>query len=206
MPFNIDTFKTNIGSGGYLTTNKFNVIVTPPLALMNNLVNGSGLVETSQAMSDLIRFRAEAIRVPGVTLLTADVNRYGAGPTQKQPYSAQFNDNGITLLSDGYGDIWQFWHNWLKFIFNFTGTSDTTVDLPNQIPTYTSQYKSDFSTTIQIIVYDQTGNAIQTINMFEAFPTSIRDVPLNWADSGNLIRLDIGLAFTDYTIDYSSSL
>jgi hypothetical protein len=36
--------------------------------------------------------------------------------------------------------------------------------------------------------------------LFEAFPTAIREVPLAWSDTGNLLHLNIGITFTDFTI------
>jgi hypothetical protein len=53
---------------------------------------------------------------------------------------------------------------------------------------------------MQIIIYDPFGNAIQRVNLYEAFPTALREIPLAWNDAGNLMRLNVTVAYTDYTI------
>jgi hypothetical protein len=51
-----------------------------------------------------------------------------------------------------------------------------------------------------IVMYDQTGKTIKTINLYEAFPSSIRSIPLGWNDNNNLIRLAISVTYSSYTI------
>ena len=204
MPFNIVNFKTNISASGYLTNNRFKVVLNPPPILFNSFINNTGSSTSINNIAADISFRAESIRTPGITLINADVNHYGVGPTQKQPMNAQFSETSISLISDGYGNMWQFWHNWLRGIYEFTGTSSArSGGRANKIPSYTAEYKDQYSTTIQIIMYDIFGKKIQEINLFEAFPTSMREVNLNWADQGNLLRLNLGIAYTEYTIESS---
>lgn len=201
MPLNIDTFSSKISGSGYLTTNKFSVIMSPPPILFNASINNTGTTTQINNIANDISFRIENIRTPGISLINGDVNRYGVGPTQKQPISAQFSETSISILSDGYGHIWQFWHNWLRGIFEFTGTTRSNVGISNKVPTYTSEYKNNYSTTIQIIIYDLFGNVIQKINLFEAFPISMNEIGLNWSDRGDLLRLNINLTYTEYTLE-----
>jgi hypothetical protein len=201
MPFNIATFKTTISGNGYLPSNKFQVFVTPPPILQNSSVNNLGTPELISNIARDLSFRIDQVKTPGITLLNADVNLYGIGPSQKQPMNAQFGENSFSILSDGYGYIWQFWHNWVRNVFEFTGTSSARVGTASKVPTYTSNYKSEYASTMQIVMYDMFGNAIQKINMFEAFPVAIRENSLNWGDNGNLIRLNISIAYSEYNIE-----
>jgi hypothetical protein len=197
MPFNISTFVSNISDNGYLKNNKFSVSVLPPRILSRN--NLSSVNNTSDAI-DMIRFRADSIKAPGITILNTDVNRYGVGPTQKQPYSANFSENNISFVCDRESALWQFWYQWTRSIFEFAGTDNAGFTAEaNQIPRYFTEYKENYSTTIQIEIYDEMGEVSQTINMFQAFPTAISDIPLSWGD-GNLLKINVTIAFTDYTI------
>ena len=201
--FNISTFKTSIDSNGYLPTNKFEVFITPPPILSNAAINNIG---TPELVNNIVRdlcYRIDTVRIPGVTLLTADNAPYGVGPTQKQPVNAQYSETSFSMLSDGYGNIWQFWHNWLRAVFEFTGTSASRVNTANKVPTYTSNYKHDYSTTMQIVMYDMFGNAIQKINLFEVFPVAMRETPMSWADNGNLLKININLSYSEYNIEGS---
>ena len=112
MPFNIDSFKSNIDNNGYLKNNQFEVILNPPPVLLDTSLNNLGTPRNVRNITDALRFRIEQVRVPGVNLLMTDVNRYGVGPTQKQPINAMFNETSFSILVDGYGEIWQLWYNW----------------------------------------------------------------------------------------------
>jgi len=197
MPFNISNFVTNISDNGYLKTNKFSVSLIPPRTL-----SGSSFSDNSSTADavDMIRFRAESVKAPGITLLSSDINRYGVGPTQKQPHSANFSENSISFICDRQSTLWQFWYQWARTIFEFAGTESSPFNNEaNQIPRYVTEYKDNFSTTIEITIYDDMGEVAQIINMFQAFPTAINDIQLNWSDS-NLLKVNVTIAYTDYTI------
>lgn len=143
-------------------------------------------------------FRIDQVKAPGISLITNDINRYGIGPTQKMPTSAQFQEINISMLGDRYCEFWQYWYNWTRAIFGFNGTSNGLA------PSYATEYKQNYSTTIMIFIYDQFGNIIQKINLFEAFPTSVREVPLAWSDTNNLMKINVQIAYTEYTIEGTS--
>lgn len=200
MSFNINNFKSNIQGFGYLPSNKFEVYLRPPDVMLNNAVNNQGTETEVSQIIKLIKFRAEDVKVPGIALQTADVARYGIGTTQKMPFNAQFNEIGLTMLSDGYGDLWRFWHNWIRSIFEFNGTDGASVANANRPASYTTGYKDDYSTMMQIIVYDMFGNAINKFNLYEVFPTGMRDIQLDWSDNNNLLRLNVNITFNEFTI------
>ena len=203
MPFNINNFKTNLEDYGYLKTNSFQVFIQPPAIMFGNMLNSGGNLTQLNELSSLQTFRIDQVKVPGINLASADVNRYGAGPTQKQPYNAQFTEVQMSILSDNEASIWQYWYNWVRAVYEFNGTESSNSGEFNRFPSYLSEYKSNFSTIMQIVMYDQEGNVVQRINLYEAFPTSLREVPLAWADDGNLVKINVSIAYTDYTITSS---
>jgi len=203
MPFNINNFKTNLEDYGYLKSNSFQVFIQPPAIMFGNMLNSGGNLSQLNELSTLQTFRIDQVKVPGINLASADVNRYGAGPTQKQPYNAQFTEVQMSILSDNEASIWQYWYNWVRAIYEFNGTESSGFGEINRFPSYLSEYKSNFSTIMQIVMYDQEGNAVQRINLYEAFPTSLREVPLAWADDDNLVKINVSIAYTDYTITSS---
>ena len=203
MPFNIDSFKSNIDSYGYLTSNKFEVYISPPKILFNSSINNIGTPTPVSRIVDGLRFRIEQVRVPGVNLLSSDINAFGVGITQKQPFNAQLADTTFSILVDGYGEMWQFWYNWIRQIVQFNGTESSRVGNANRIANYTVAYKDDYSTIMQIVIYDTFGNAIQRVNLYEAFPTSLREVPLAWGDNSNLMRIAVSVTFSEFTLNGS---
>lgn len=196
MPFNIEKFRTNLRDFGYLDNNSFSVYVqTPPLLLGG--INNQGTPTASAKIAENMSFRIDQVRAPGISLQSADVSRYGVGPTQKQPFNAQFQEITISMLGDHYCEFWQYWYNWTRAIFEFN-TSST-----NGTPSYSSEYKNRYSSVVMIFIYDHYGNIIQKINLFEAFPSAIREIPMSWGDS-NLMRISVNLSYTEYMIENSS--
>jgi len=213
MPFNISTFKTEIANYGYLQTNKYQIYITPPkiftgssLSVPSIGAGGANILPNLVSMQDIskrLMFRADAINVPSVSLTVQDVNRYGVGIAQKQPVNATFNTLNATFISDGYGEIWQFWYQWLRTIFQFSG-SDGNAGFQNSSGNYSLQYKDDYSTTITLIIYDNYGNAVQKIDYTQAYPYAVNDIQLNWNDANQLLKINVAIAFTDFTIQDSS--
>jgi hypothetical protein len=197
MTFNINRIRENISGYGYLKQNKFEVFVQVPPFLQNSRLNVNGNETNVNTLNDIHRFRIEQVRAPGVSLLSSDVRRYGIGPTQKFPYNAQYFDTTFSILVDKNTNIWDFWYNWVNGIFNFNGTESSGG---SKIPTYTTKYKDDYATIMMIVLYDDVGNTVKTINLYDAFPSSIKEIPLAWGDSQTLLRLAVSITYSMYTI------
>lgn len=203
MPFNIQGFKENLNSYGYLDNNSFDVIIKTPNILQNAVLNNQGTSSDIYRIAKNLKLRVEQIRAPGIQLMTSQIQRYGIGTVQNMPINAQFQDIYLTLLVDHYSEIWQYWYNWTNLVFGFNGLESANGPTVNSFPSYQAEYKDNYSTVVQIIIYDHFGNAIQKINLYEAFPSAIREVPLAWGD-GNLMRLNVTMSYTSYAIVGSS--
>jgi hypothetical protein len=114
------------------------------------------------------------------------------------PISAQFQEVSISMLGDHYCEFWQYWYQWTRAIFQYNGSTAN-----NSTPNYTAEYKENYATTMVIFIYDHYGNIVQKINLFDAFPTAIREFPLSWGDS-NLLKINVSIAYTEYAIENSS--
>lgn len=209
MAFNINRLKENTESFGYVKRNKFEVFVQSPRIFQNSTLNINGREINVNNLNRIQRFRIEQVNAPGVSLLSSDVKVYGIGPTQKMPYGSQYFDTVFSVLLDRNTDLWDFWYNWVNAIFNFNGAEASGGNLitGQKTPTYTSRYKDEYATTIMIVIYNDLGERVKTINLFEAFPSSIREIPLSWDDNQNLLRLSISITYSSYTIvgsDYSN--
>ena len=194
--FNINKFKQNVSDYGYLYNNAFEVLIATPQVIFNAILGQSSSSVPTQKIAENLKLRIDQVRAPGISLMTNDVNRYGIGATQKMPINAQFQEVNFSIIADEYGEIWQYWYQWLRAINDFGGTE-------SQLPNYQLEYKDQYSTIMQIAIFDHYGNVVQKINLFEAFPTSIREVPLAWGDL-QLVKLNISIAYTNYTLEGSS--
>lgn len=202
MAFNINRLRENTSSFGYVKRNKFEVFIQSPRIFQNSTLNINGREVSVNNLNRLQRFRIEQVNAPGVSLLSSDVHRYGIGPTQKMPYNSQYFDTTFSVLLDRNTDLWDFWYNWVNAIFNFNGSeaSGNNLITGEKIPTYTVRYKDDYATTMMIVIYNDLGERVKTINLYDAFPSSIREIPLSWDDNQSLMRLAISITYSTYTI------
>lgn len=198
MPFNISTFKSHINKSGYLLNNKYEFYINPPPVLAGRSVRTPTNESTSTNIVEMIKFRADDMSAPGIALMTADIQRYGIGPTQKYPISAQINEINVSLLCDRMGALWTFWHEWVNIVYEHGGFKGAPGNMPS-IPKYTADYKDNYSTTAQILVYDQPGKLVKDISLFEAFPVAIREVPLDW-NASELLKIDVTLTYKEFIV------
>ena len=206
MPFNINAFKFEVDTYSYLKTNAFEVYVFTPPVLRDFELNNGGSPISLFSVNRHLKMRIEQVSIPGVSLQTVDVKRYGVGTVQKMPVGAlSYGDVTFSILLDGFGEIYHFWEAWIRKIYEHNGVSSSSVNDGNAFASYVTEYKDQITTDMQIVVYDQFGNAIQKINLKEAFPVAMKDIPLSWGSEG-LMRLQVTVAYTEHTIDRASLL
>lgn len=198
MGFNLNNFKSNISGYGYLKPHAFEVALSIPPILQNKKLESYDGTEKSlfNVTNDILRYRIDQVKIPGVSLLSAEVQRFGFGPTQKIPFNSYYHDTTFSILLDKKADLLHFWYDWMRTIFEFNG-SESGI----RIPKYVSKYKSEYTSTMQIFLYDQVGNIVKKINLYEAFPSSLLEMPLAWNDKGDLVRLATSITYSQFTIE-----
>lgn len=202
MSFNVSRFKSNLNEYGYAKNNRFEVFVQPPKFLQNKVLVTKDRQISINNINNMMRYRIEQVKSPSVSLLSIDTSRYAIGPTQKMPYNAQFFDITFSVLVDKNTDLWDFWYNWINAIFNFNGQEPGGNNLftGTRIPNYITEYKDEYSTMMMIVIYGESGETIKTINLYEAFPSSMREVQLAWNDNVDLMRLALTITYSGYSI------
>lgn len=192
MVFNVQTFKSHLEKTGTLPTNKFEVEIPVPRVLYNTEVLVGNTRRPQASFTETLSFRAESVRVPGVTMQMTNVNRYGYGPLQKFPYNANFTDTSMNFIADKDSLIWIFFYNWLNNVFAYT-----SADAPNteSYLNYRSNYMTDYAVDAKIHVYDSDGVPSTSIEMLDFYPVSMNDVALGWGDNNQLKRITVSFAF-----------
>jgi hypothetical protein len=203
--FDIGAFSTYINNTGTLPVNRFQVTIPTPRILLNANIQkmGSKLDINSITKNDIV-MRAESVRVPGIAINTSQVNRYGIGPIQKFPNNGNFTDTSMTFLCDRDSIMWVFFYHWLNGVFAF---DEENPDNSNgtDVNTYRTNYKEDYISNIDIDVYNYNsasnndmGSVSSSFRLYDAFPTSMNDVNLDWGTTNNTVKLTITFAFTDW--------
>jgi hypothetical protein len=198
MAYNISDFLQSIDVAGVLHTNKFELNFVSPNIMLGVSVSSPNSTVTSNDIESIVRFRAESVRVPGVLLETADVNRYGVGVRQKMPYNAMFTDTSVSFISDKDGDIYRYFYTWINSIFDFGGISRNGGGRP---PQYATEYKDDYTTDLRILIYNTTGDVVQSVILRKAFPVSFNEINLGWSQQNELVKVNVMFSFRDWTLE-----
>lgn len=181
--FNIKEFSTNINQRGTLQNNKFLVQITPPRATLSNF----------------LQFRASSINMPGVNLKPIITYRYGIGPEEKTAVNVNFSDISISFIEDKQNSIWKFFSTWIDSIFKFQPGNNGSASAGT---TYLSLYKNEYiSEAMKILIFNNEGNKVNTINLTRAYPTSISNIDLSWADQSELMKVTVGFTFREWYFD-----
>jgi hypothetical protein len=206
MAFNVDEFRSYVGERGVIQTNKYDVVIAFPWNNGGSLLNyqvqspdGSS-VSFGDMTADL-QYRCINATLPGVTLRTADINRYGLGVVEKMPYTGSYTDISLTFLCDRYGDVYNFWYAWFNYIFAVNGnvSKGTVSQIDSSRAFYTAEYKDNYAGLIDITVYDNAGYDAINYTLYKAFPIAINDTPVSWGDNNNLLKLTTTITFKEWS-------
>jgi hypothetical protein len=195
--FNIDTFINDLNKRGTLQTNKYEVKITRPRIFAG-----------SEAIFEQLKYRAESVRIPGITLESTDSRRYGHDIRQKTPTGASFNDVGITFVEQDMNRVSKLFYFWMNKIYGIRGrdvnVGVTTANAPTTIagsrPSTNVDYKDYYTTRIEIDVYNNSGKLTMAVILEDAFPIAMGDVSLGWSDRNSLYKLNVSFAYSFVTI------
>jgi hypothetical protein len=156
------------------------------------------MVTVNHPLGQQLSFAACGTTLPGFTVNTMEVRRYGVGPTTSTPVTSVNPDLTINFYIDAKGDILFFFQDWAVNVFN------TIVDdSPDSGPHYVSRYKSEYALDIDITLYNREKDAYGNYRMRKAFPILIGNAELAWGDS-QILRLPVTFKYDNYVFEQVS--
>jgi len=193
--FNIARFSTLLNSKGIQRNNKFLVRFTMPI-LMKQFINSIG--DLSEATRNM-EFYTDSAALPGIALQTHSVLRYGTGMTEEKPFMASISPIRMSHLVDATDNQSYFYmRSWVNLILNTNLSSGiNTVNGTSQAP-FELSYKYEYVTDINILAFNDKGDVTRDVILRDAYPKAIEDLPLNWADNQNAMRLMSTIVYTDW--------
>lgn len=209
MPFNIAEFSASISDYGVLQPNKFFVYFSTPRSLYNSVISPTGNILGALSTNYLVQMRAEQARLPGINLITVDNQRYGIGTVQKMPYAVQFTDTSFTFVMDRNALLYQYFYAWMTEIVDFNGAGQVLKSgqrLVSSSPSYLMGYKEGYSTDLNIVIYDNSGNPVKVVTLYEAYPNSMNEIPLDWNNQNSLMKVTMGFTFKEWSMNGVSSV
>jgi len=179
--------------GGFTRPVNFYVEIAPPPMLRTEL-------DSTRTLA----FLSESANLPGVSLATSDIRRYGLGPIERKPYAPIFVDTTMTFLVDSSGIVQRFFYRWMNGIVKFDSMPwgpPTSYQYSNVIDPFEVNYKEQYKTDILVTTVNETGSEILNIRFFEAYPIFMGDVNLSWNDTDSISRLPITFTYFNWKIE-----
>lgn len=208
MPFDLARFTSELSKHGIIQTNRFEVTIEnqnfPNNLFNSNIIPQEQLTAARMAFT-ILKDRIESVKLPGLLIDTVASARYGVGPSISSGTNVRFDPLSITILSDRDMIAHKFFVAWFNYIFDGMSTSR------NSTPTFLNAYKEDYSATISVKVFNNSGtiavadtnisSAADTYAFYEAFPISISEPTLSWSSNNNLYRFDVNFLYTNWTTE-----
>lgn len=216
MGFNIREIKATIDKHSYLKAHSYDVFMDTPNIMRNERLsistelNRIGSVATDQSIGDIPRIlqvRAEETTLPGDMIITTDNNRYGIGPSIKNPSNILFTDTSMTFMADKYGLLWAYFYLWKNKIFRW----DEDIDPKKTVPPYTVAYRKtkagdNYVTDIIVTMYDVENIPRMKFKLIGAYPTMVPSTPVAWGATDQLLKLHVNFTFHRWVMmDINSS-
>jgi len=184
--FNISNFTEHLNQTGTIQTNRYFCNFMLPA-----LFQKQTRFKFQYPLDRLLQFRAEQVRIPGITLDTIDNRTYGVGINKQFTTNARFSKMHITFLENKASDIFKLFYLWTTSAFDYTGIFTGVESQPQ----YSVAYRNDIVQDISITVCDNLGNISKNIKVIEAFPTAIDDTTVDWSDTDKLYRVSVEFSF-----------
>jgi hypothetical protein len=186
MTFNISDFKANItgaGSRGVSKEAHYEIVMSLPRKIY--------LSDRSKRAYRDMRFRIQTAEIPGRTITASSQKTLGYGLPSKIGYDVTYGDVQISMLCGADLGEKSFFTAWQSSVIgNHTRNDDTRTH-------QSIGYYSDYVAPVGIIKYDDTGNAVYSIGLAEAFPIVVNSMPLSWS-SDNMHVLNVTFAYKHF--------
>jgi hypothetical protein len=157
-------------------------------------------VGTWGSSSRQLSFLCDSAALPGLTVAVNDhYAPQGFGMIEKMPWNVLFTDVQLSFIGDNQGLVHSILTQWVNSIVLYNASSGVVQASGGQ-PFFVN-YRSNYAVNMVIRLYDPTINSIIEYTLYDAFPTSLYDAPLNWGDGG-MMRINARISYTRWTVDY----
>ena len=188
MAFNVSDFNSEISKTGIATPSHFDgVIMSGPAATGTAGRRGTSIL-TFFGLNQGMRFRIEALNMPGRTLTTLDQQYHG--PVRAIPYRFTVQPVTITVILSRDMRERELFMRWQDY---FVGHYRTNYNVTNTPGMFDTKYYDDCIGEMHIRQYGypvgtskKDGDPVvqNVIKLIECYPLSVNDIALSWSDEG----------------------
>ena len=177
----LHSFISEVKNGGLMKLSHFAVSISMPLD-KNNRALIQGNFASAASLRKYIMF-CDGVNLPGTSLSSVDVTAYGE--TRESPTQRIYDPVSLSFYVDIDMNIKKFFDSWINSIINPI--------------TRNHNYYKNYTTNVDILVYDSEHNEKYKVTLHEAYPKSVSDIGLSYSGEG-LMKLAVSLQYRYYTI------
>lgn len=134
---------------------------------------------------DSLRYRCISCSLPGKAINTTERLTYG--PTRKIALSSVYQDITFSfIVSDDKAEL-KYFNSWHNFIINNT--------LNTNVQTHDVGYYEKYVGNLTIQHFDKTDETDYRIQLLEAYPINVEEIPLSWDNTNEFIRVNVTMAY-----------
>jgi hypothetical protein len=181
----LQNFISEVKNKGLMRNTHFGVLIHTPTN-----ANGEVVIKDEIAFADAMKryiMFCDSAPLPGTSLSTVDVSPYGE--IREQPTQRIYDPVNLTFYVDVDFKIKKFFDLWLNYIINPI--------------TRNHAYYSDYTTTVDIYVYDVEHNEKYKVTLHECYPKSVGEISMSYSSEG-VMKLNVTLQYRNYSVfDYT---
>lgn len=167
---------------GIANNSHYDVVIKKPTVVTSNLFN-------NQMIQKILLFCDQA-QLPGVNVSTTPIRHYGEA--REMPYERLFDPITLSFYVDKQLKVKMFFDEWIQSIQNSYSR--------------TFNYYNQYTTDMEIIVYDRMNLPQYKVQIYEAYPKTIGAVQLDYA-SKDIMKLSVTMQYKYWRSDpYVSSV
>ena len=209
----VDAFLANYAlHADFAKASKFAVLVFPPPGLTNSGGLFGGLIGQNKLTEKIgkavntasLTFQVESAILPGYQINTVDQVMHGAKFTSVA--TPMFEDLTLSIICAG--DLWErkWIEDWMDLALPRQPKKKQATDAVAKIlwndsteerPPFTAAYRDQYTTTIEVVKFHDTGIPSVRYKFIEAYPKVMASQPLNWGDD-NILRLQVSFDYRTY--------
>jgi len=173
IPSNINEMLQTIYQESLIYSNRFEVIITPPLFLNMN----------QQELAKLT-LRCDSVSVPGRSISTQSYRFYG--PQRQMPFEALYSGdiNLSFILSNDLRER-NFFENWMNVICSKDN--------------YKFSYYDQYATNITINILNRSDETVYSAMIEEAYPKSIGELGMAYDKENDFLRQEVTFAYRKWS-------
>ena len=199
MSFNINEFSAQINKHGLAQNNLFLVRIIPPPGF-TGIADGAEDNSVSLNLAKELEFFCRTVTLPELDVQTVDIQTQAFGAITRRPQSMAFPVLPTVFMVDSNFAVLKFFHRWMQKIINYDTSAGPISAVDGQLP-FEMGYKSDYATTIEVIVYSfQSESITYKYTMSGAYPVQVGNITEAWESSGELITLPVGFTYDELKV------